>query len=164
MTAAGGRLEVVGVTKRYGATAVLRDVGLTVENGEFMTILGPSGSGKTTILRLIGGFTEPEGQRSGIGALLLGVYDDGKLRYAGKVGTGYDAATLRQLHRKLAPLARRTSPFGPGPVPAGQVRWVTPKLVAQIGFGEWTTAGLLRHPRYLGLRDDKAAREVRREG
>ena len=94
----------------------------------------------------------------------MGYYEDGKLRYAGKVGTGYDAATLRRLHRKLAPLARRTSPFAPGPVPAGQVHWVTPKLVAQIGFGEWTTAGLLRHPRYLGLRDDKAAKEVRREG
>jgi bifunctional non-homologous end joining protein LigD len=67
------------------------------------------------------------------------------------------------LRRRLAPLHRRTSPFAPGPVPAGEVQWVTPKLVAQIGFGEWTEAGLLRHPRYLGLRDDKGAREVRRE-
>ena len=83
--------------------------------------------------------------------------------YAGKVGTGYDRATLEMLRRRLAPLHRRTSPFAPGPVPAGEVQWVTPKLVAQIGFGEWTEAGLLRHPRYLGLRDDKTAREVRRE-
>jgi len=113
---------------------------------------------------VIGGYTAPQGSREHLGALLVGYYEDGKLRYAGKVGTGYDAATLRRLHRKLAPLARRTSPFAPGPVPAGQVHWVTPKLVAQIGFGEWTTAGLLRHPRYLGLRDDKAAKEVRREG
>jgi bifunctional non-homologous end joining protein LigD len=67
------------------------------------------------------------------------------------------------LRRRLAPLHRRTSPFAPGPVPAGEVHWVTPRLVAQIGFGEWTGAGLLRHPRYLGLRDDKGAREVRRE-
>jgi len=113
---------------------------------------------------VIGGYTAPQGSREHLGALLVGYYESGKLRYAGKVGTGYDAATLRQLHRKLTPLARRTSPFAPGPVPPGEVRWVTPKLVAQIGFGEWTTAGLLRHPRYLGLRDDKAAKEVRREG
>ena len=82
---------------------------------------------------------------------------------AGKVGTGYDQDTLEMLRRRLSPLHRRTSPFAPGPVPAGEVQWVTPKLVAQIGFGEWTEAGLLRHPRYLGLRDDKTAREVRRE-
>jgi DNA ligase D-like protein (predicted ligase) len=112
---------------------------------------------------VIGGYTAPQGSREHLGALLVGYYDGGTLRYAGKVGTGYDTATLRLLHRKLAPLARRTSPFAPGPVPAGEVHWVTPKLVAQIGFGEWTTAGLLRHPRYLGLRDDKAARDVRRE-
>jgi bifunctional non-homologous end joining protein LigD len=62
------------------------------------------------------------------------------------------------------PLHRRTSPFAPGPSPGGAVQWVTPKLVVEIGFGEWTPAGLLRHPRYLGLRDDKTAAEVRREG
>jgi len=112
---------------------------------------------------VIGGYTAPQGSREHLGALLVGYYDAGTLRYAGKVGTGYDTATLRLLHRKLAPLARRTSPFAPGPVPTGEVHWVTPKLVAQIGFGEWTTAGLLRHPRYLGLRNDKAARDVRRE-
>jgi bifunctional non-homologous end joining protein LigD len=113
---------------------------------------------------VIGGYTAPQGSREHLGALLVGYYEGGKLRYAGKVGTGYDAATLRQLDRRLAPLARRTSPFAPGPVPTGEIHWVTPKLVAQIGFGEWTTAGLLRHPRYLGLREDKAAKEVRREG
>ncbi|HKU60159.1 MAG TPA: non-homologous end-joining DNA ligase [Gemmatimonadales bacterium] len=113
---------------------------------------------------VIGGYTAPQGSREHLGALLVGYYEGGKLRYAGKVGTGYDAATLRRLDRALAPLARRTSPFAPGPVPAGEVHWVTPKLVAQIGFSEWTTAGLLRHPRFLGLRDDKAAKEVRREG
>jgi DNA ligase D-like protein (predicted ligase) len=113
---------------------------------------------------VIGGYTAPQGSREHLGALLVGYYEAGELRYAGKVGTGYDAATLEHLHRRLAPLRRRTSPFAPGPVPAADVRWVTPKLVAQIGFGEWTTAGLLRHPRFLGLREDKAAREVRREG
>jgi bifunctional non-homologous end joining protein LigD len=113
---------------------------------------------------VIGGYTGPQGAREHLGALLVGYYDGGTLRYAGKVGTGYDRHTLELLSRKLAPLHRRTSPFAPGPVPAGDVQWVTPKLVAQIGFGEWTEAGLLRHPRFLGLRDDKSAREVRREG
>jgi DNA ligase D-like protein (predicted ligase) len=113
---------------------------------------------------VIGGYTAPQGSREHLGALLVGYYDGGQLRYAGKVGTGYDRETLELLYRKLAPLNRRTSPFAPGPVPPGEVRWVTPKLVAQIGFGEWTEAGLLRHPRFLGLRDDKAARDVRREG
>ena len=113
---------------------------------------------------VIGGYTAPQGAREHLGALLVGYYDGGKLRYAGKVGTGYDRRTLELLGGKLAPLHRRTSPFAPGPVPAGDVRWVTPKLVAQIGFGEWTEAGLLRHPRFLGLRDDKSPREVRREG
>ena len=112
---------------------------------------------------VVGGYTAPQGARAHLGALLVGYYEAGKLRYAGKVGTGYDRRTLEMLSRKLAPLHRRTSPFAPGPVPAGDVRWVTPKLVAQIGFGEWTTAGLLRHPRYVGLRDDKDPREVRRE-
>jgi bifunctional non-homologous end joining protein LigD len=113
---------------------------------------------------VIGGYTEPQGSRERLGALLVGYYDGKTLRYAGKVGTGYDRATLEMLHRKLTPLHRRTSPFAPGPIPGGTVQWVTPKLVAQIGFAEWTGAGLLRHPRYLGLREDKAAREVRREG
>lgn len=113
---------------------------------------------------VIGGYTAPQGAREHLGALLVGYYEDGKLRYAGKVGTGYDRGMLQLLYTKLAPIHRRTSPFAPGPVPAGEVQWVTPKLVAQIGFGEWTEAGLLRHPRFLGLRDDKAAREVRREG
>jgi bifunctional non-homologous end joining protein LigD len=113
---------------------------------------------------VIGGYTAPQGAREHLGALLVGYYDDeGVLRFAGKVGTGYDQETLEMLRRRLSPLHRRTSPFAPGPVPAGEVQWVTPKLVAQIGFGEWTEAGLLRHPRYLGLRDDKTAREVRRE-
>jgi bifunctional non-homologous end joining protein LigD len=113
---------------------------------------------------VIGGYTAPQGSRERLGALLVGYYDGPVLRYAGKVGTGYDRATLEMLHRRLVPLHRRTSPFAPGPIPAGTIHWVTPKLVAQIGYGEWTEAGLLRHPRYVGLRFDKTAREVRREG
>jgi len=112
---------------------------------------------------VIGGYTEPQGSRERLGALLVGYYEGKSLRYAGKVGTGYDRATLEFLHKKLVPLHRRTSPFAPGPLPGGTIQWVTPKLVAQIGFAEWTEAGLLRHPRYLGLREDKSAREVRRE-
>jgi DNA ligase D-like protein (predicted ligase) len=113
---------------------------------------------------VVGGYTAPKGSRENLGALLVGYYEHGALRYAGKVGTGYDRATLELLSRKLAPLRRRTSPFGPGPAPAGEVQWVTPRLVVEIGFGEWTPAGLLRHPRYLGLREDKTAGEVRKEG
>ena len=113
---------------------------------------------------VVGGYTAPKGSRENLGALLVGYYEQGALRYAGKVGTGYDRATLEMLHRKLAPLRRRTSPFAPGPAPAGEVQWMTPKLVVEIGFGEWTPAGLLRHPRYLGIREDKTAAEVRKEG
>ena len=113
---------------------------------------------------VVGGYTAPRGSREKLGALLVGYYEDGALRYAGKVGTGYDRAALELLHRRLVPLHRRTTPFGPGPAPAGEVQWVTPKLVVEVGFGEWTPAGLLRHPRYLGIREDKPAAEVRREG
>jgi bifunctional non-homologous end joining protein LigD len=117
---------------------------------------------------VIGGYTAPQGSRERLGALLVGYYDPSQgsgqaLRYAGKVGTGYDRRTLELLHERLAPLHRVTSPFSEGPVPRGDIQWVTPKLVAEIGFSEWTSAGLLRHPRFLGLREDKSAREVRRE-
>jgi DNA ligase D-like protein (predicted ligase) len=112
---------------------------------------------------VIGGFTPPKGARERLGALLVGYYDGDALRYAGKVGTGYDRDTLEMLHQRLSPLRRQRAPFAPGPLPSGQVTWVAPRLVAEIGFSEWTTAGLLRHPRYLGLREDKAAREVHRE-
>lgn len=113
---------------------------------------------------VIGGYTAPQGSRERLGALLVGHYDGDALRYAGKVGTGYDRKTLELLHQKLAPLHRSTSPFAAGPKPASDIQWVSPQLVGEIGFSEWTTAGLLRHPRFLGLRDDKPAREVRREG
>jgi DNA ligase D-like protein (predicted ligase) len=112
---------------------------------------------------VIGGFTPPKGARERLGALLVGYYEGDALRYAGKVGTGYDRDTLDLLHRRLTPLRRQRPPFAPGPLPSGQVTWVAPRLVAEVGFSEWTTAGLLRHPRYLGLREDKAAREVHRE-
>jgi DNA ligase D-like protein (predicted ligase) len=112
---------------------------------------------------VIGGYTAPQGSRERLGALLVGYYDGKSFRYAGKVGTGYDRGTLEHLYRRLVPLHRSTSPFTDGPAPAGGIQWVNPRLVAQVGFSEWTSAGLLRHPRFLGLRDDKAARQVRRE-
>jgi bifunctional non-homologous end joining protein LigD len=112
---------------------------------------------------VIGGYTAPQGSRERLGALMVGYYDGRALRYAGKVGTGYDRRTLEDLHRRLVPLHRPTSPFSEGPAPAGGIQWVDPKLVGEVGFSEWTSAGLLRHPRFLGLRSDKPARQVRRE-
>ena len=114
---------------------------------------------------VIGGYTDPQGTRTGLGALLIGYYDsDGKLVYAGKVGTGFNAATLRLLHDELTALHRDTPPFDKGDLPRPHgVHWAEPQLVGQIGFSEWTTAGQLRHPRFQGLRRDKSPHEVIRE-
>jgi bifunctional non-homologous end joining protein LigD len=111
---------------------------------------------------VIGGFTDPQGSRFGFGALLVGYYDNGRLRYAGKVGTGYDERTLRDLRSRLDGLVRKDSPFADTPRERG-VHWVRPELVAQVGFTEWTADGRLRHPRFAGLRDDKRPDEVVRE-
>jgi bifunctional non-homologous end joining protein LigD len=112
---------------------------------------------------VIGGFTAPKGSRTEFGALLVGYNQNGALRYAGKVGTGFDQATLRELGTRLRDLEQDESPFEPfKPVPPG-ARWVRPELVGQVAFSEWTRDGRLRHPRYLGLREDKPAREVVRE-
>jgi DNA ligase D-like protein (predicted ligase) len=111
---------------------------------------------------VIGGFTPPQGSRQRFGALLVGYYEDGELRYAGKVGTGFSQRTLAELGDKLEALEIAESPFARDGLPR-QARWVEPRLVAQIAFGEWTRDGKLRHPRYLGLREDKPAHEVVRE-
>jgi bifunctional non-homologous end joining protein LigD len=111
---------------------------------------------------VIGGYTAPRGSRTDLGALLLGHYEDGRLRYAGKVGTGFSRETLRDLAGRLAPLRRARSPFADEVRESGST-WVEPELVAQVGFSEWTRDGRLRHPRYLGLREDKEARDVVRE-
>jgi DNA ligase D-like protein (predicted ligase) len=111
---------------------------------------------------VIGGFTDPSGARVGFGALLVGYYERGKLRYAGKVGTGFDTETLLSLRRKLDARKTSRSPFTDEVKEKG-AHWVKPELVAQIGFSEWTRDGKLRHPRFLGLRTDKAATEVVRE-
>jgi DNA ligase D-like protein (predicted ligase) len=113
---------------------------------------------------VIGGYTDPHGGRIGFGALLVGVYERGRLVYAGKVGTGFDDATLQRLGKQLAQLETTTSPFVGDGLPRRGVHWVKPRLVAQIGFTEWTPGGKLRHPRFLGLREDKDPKEVVREG
>jgi bifunctional non-homologous end joining protein LigD len=112
---------------------------------------------------VIGGYTDPTGSRIGFGALLVGYYEGGKLVYAGKVGTGYSTATLRQLSEQLGKLETSKCPFVAGAPPSRGVHWVQPKLVAQVAFGEWTAAGKLRQPRFLGLRFDKAPAQVVRE-
>lgn len=114
---------------------------------------------------VIGGWLPGEGRRERrIGALLVGVYDpDGALRYAGRVGTGFGDAELDRLGKLLAPLKREDSPFTAGESPPRGAVFVEPELVAEIEFGDWTAAGVLRHPSYKGLREDKAAREVVRE-
>ncbi|WP_114452690.1 non-homologous end-joining DNA ligase [Halopolyspora algeriensis] len=111
---------------------------------------------------VIGGFTDPQGTRTGFGALLVGYYDGARLRYAGKVGTGYDDRTLHDLRRTMAGLERNACPFDERVGEQG-AHWVSPELVAQIAFTEWTRDGKLRHPRFLGLRPDKPARDVVRE-
>src|SRR5262249_28311180 len=114
---------------------------------------------------VIGGFTEPEGQRAGLGALLLGVNEDGGLHFAGKVGTGFTEKMARDLRRKLDTLEVAQHPFVSPPAGPGLkgAHWVRPKLVAQVKFTEWTPDGKLRHPSFQGLRDDKKAEEIVRE-
>jgi DNA ligase D-like protein (predicted ligase) len=112
---------------------------------------------------VVGGYTAPKGSREDLGALLVGYFDGARFRYAGKVGTGFDRETLRDLAERLRPLRRETSPFADDDVPSRATTWVEPKLVVQVGFTEWTAHGRLRHPRFLGVREDKDAREVVRE-
>jgi bifunctional non-homologous end joining protein LigD len=115
---------------------------------------------------VVGGFSDPGGGRSGLGALLLGYYEKrGKLIFSGKVGTGFTEEVLRDLRRRLDPLENSTPPFVNPPLggEAKGVHWVRPELVAEIEFTSWTQEGRLRHPSYKGLREDKAATEIRRE-
>jgi len=109
---------------------------------------------------VVAGFTPPKGSRRHLGALLLGAYRGRELVFVGKVGTGFDDATLAALAKRLRPLARVRSAFGNPPREKGAV-WVAPKLVAQIAFQEWTADARLRQPVYLGLRDDKKPSECR---
>ena len=104
---------------------------------------------------VIGGWTDPQGARGWFGALHLGVYEDGRLVYVGKVGTGFDEKMLRLIRDRLAPLARETSPFAKGTPTGRGHHWAEPTLVAEVRFTEWTDEGGIRHPAFLGLRDDK---------
>jgi bifunctional non-homologous end joining protein LigD len=112
---------------------------------------------------VIGGYTDPEGSRVGLGALLAGVYEKGRLVYAGKIGTGFTEKTLRELTSRLRALEREACPFATRPVGVGRPHWVKPELVAEVSFSEWTEDGRMRHPSFLGLRKDKPAASVVRE-
>jgi bifunctional non-homologous end joining protein LigD len=112
---------------------------------------------------VIGGFTEPEGARAGLGALVLGVYDEGRLTFVGKVGTGFTDRLARDLRRRLEALETRESPFAGKPAGIGRAHWVRPELVAEVEYTEWTKDDRLRHPSFKGLREDKEARQVARE-
>lgn len=111
---------------------------------------------------VIGGYTEPQGSRVGFGALLVGYYERGVLHYAGKVGTGFDTLLLSALGAKLKKLEQKSSPFAEKLKEKG-AHFVRPSLVGEVAFTEWTKEGKLRHPRFLGLRKDKAAKSVVRE-
>ena len=113
---------------------------------------------------VIGGYTEPQGARVGISSLLLGVYDgQGALRYAGKVGSGFDRQGLLDLRRRLDALRTETSPFAGKAGGVRQSIWVQPRLVAEVAFAQWTSGGAVRHAVFQGLRSDKQARAVVRE-
>ena len=114
---------------------------------------------------VIGGYTDPEGSRQGFGALHLGVYEQGKLRYSGKVGTGFNDELLGSLKKRLYALKQEKPPFfnPPRGAEARRSHWIKPVLVAEIAFTEWTADGTLRHATFQGLRADKDAKDVARE-
>jgi len=113
---------------------------------------------------VVGGFTDPQGKRVGLGALLVGYFDGAELLFAGKIGTGFDTKLLLELRQKLDALEIPKPPFTQGKgLPRLRAHWVRPEIVVQVGFIEWTVHGKLRHPRLLGVRTDKAPRDVVRE-
>jgi ATP-dependent DNA ligase len=113
---------------------------------------------------VIGGFTDPQGTRVGLGALLVGYFEREDFVFAGKVGTGLDTRLLLDLRERLDRLELPVSPFTKATgLPRVRAHWARPELVVQVAFLEWTVHGKLRHPRLLGIRADKAAREVTRE-
>lgn len=113
---------------------------------------------------VVGGFTDPRLSRQFLGALLLGYFDaKGRLRYAGSMGGGFDRASLADMHHRLTRIERKTSPFAEAVRTRERAHWVAPKLVVEVKFAEWTADGKLRQPIFLGVRDDKDARDVHRE-
>ena len=112
---------------------------------------------------VVGGFTDPQGGRVGLGALLVGYFDDDDLVFAGKVGTGFDTKLLLDLRARLDAMPIPTSPFTKAKgLPRLRMHWARPEIVARVAFIEWTADDKLRHPRLLGVRFDQAAREVAR--
>ena len=113
---------------------------------------------------VVGGFTDPQGARVGLGALLVGYYEGDDFVFAGKIGTGFDTRMLLDLRKKLDRLELEAPPFTKAVgLPRVRAHWVKPEIVVQVGFIEWTVHGKLRHPRLLGIRTDKSPREVVRE-
>lgn len=113
---------------------------------------------------VVGGFTDPQGARKGLGAFLVGYFDGKDFVYAGKVGTGFDTKTLIELRKKLDKIEIAKTPFTKAiGLPRKGAHWVKPELVLQVSFMEWTDDGKMRHPRIIAVRTDKAAREVIRE-
>ena len=112
---------------------------------------------------VVAGYTDPKGSRTDFGALLVGYYEGKKLLYAGKVGTGFDHIALELLGKKLRALQTKICPFDNYTLSTAGVHWVKPQLVIEVQFAQWTNASRLRVPRYKGLRDDKAARDVVKE-
>jgi bifunctional non-homologous end joining protein LigD len=113
---------------------------------------------------VVGGFTDPQGRRRGLGALLVGYLESADFVFAGKVGTGFDDAGLLDVRRRLDALETDASPFTRAAgLPRLRVHWARPQLVVQVSFMEWTSHDKLRHPRLVGIREDKAARDVTRE-
>jgi len=112
----------------------------------------------------VGGFTDPQGKRVGLGALLVGYYADGDFVFAGRIGTGFDTKLLLDLRAQLDQIEIPKAPFTRAVgLPRVRVHWVQPRIVVQVGFIQWTVHGKLRHPRLLGVRHDKSAHEVVRE-
>lgn len=112
---------------------------------------------------VVGGYTDPRASREHFGALLLGYFDRGRLRYAGNMGGGFDRQSLGEVAAKLRPIERKRSPFADDVKTSEGVHWVAPKLLVEVKFAEWTSDGKLRQPIFLGLRDDKPAKDVHRE-
>lgn len=161
-TLEAGTQDLLVAVRRLGLEGV---IGKRVSS-PYVSRRSPSWIKLKTQLRqefVIGGYTEPKGSRAGLGALLLGVYDDrGALRYAGNVGTGFDDDTLQQLQGKLAALAIPRPAFAGLPASV-KGHWVQPVLVAEVSFAQWTHTGRIRHAVFRGLRTDKDARKVTRE-
>jgi len=114
---------------------------------------------------VIGGYTDPQGARTGFGALLLGVYEHDKLRHVGRVGSGFDESSLAAMHQLLNALETTTTPFVNAPKRVGPnlIHWVKPTLTAEISFAGWTASGSIRHAVFIALRDDKPSRQISRE-